>query len=415
MKKTTGTIICLGMVFAMLLHPGLVLAAPPAQDRTVDDATVAAIQSGAAAVYGVFGGGGPAVIPPLDDTPDDEPTPTPEPTGEVEIGEFVEYSSSELTVSFPENWEIIEGGDGSFEAIDIATNLSLQLENFSEDVPGLFMLPIFEGQAGLFAQTLGEGAEIGESTRLTVGEDALPALRMTFTGVSDPFAGSMDGVVYIIAAGRDGYGLYAGAERKAWQTIGPVVDEIVSGIRVNPEYITLQHAVDESLTVTSEDGAYEATIPPGWYGSITGDEDLGIVIADPDIAIVGAAGLSPETESSDPMLRALVEGIAGILDEETSALLVEAILENMDLGDEGAVEIDDTQTKVFPSMAEGVFGTIRIVGDAPIDEGIILPVTVYISVFGDRAGVLVVFGEPDEVQALESDLLTVVESLRAVE
>jgi len=420
MNRVTSGALRLALALALLAIPSSALAAPIAQEGTVDSATVAVIQSGAATVFAAFGGGAVIVMPVVDDTPVEEPIPepTPEPTeegtGGVEVGEFVEYTSPELTISFPQNWEVSEEDGGIFSASEDVTGLTLQIENFGNEVPGLFMLPVFEGQSGLFASSLGEGAEITGISRLTIGEDALPALRMTFANVSDPFAGVMDGVVYIIAAGRDGYGMYAGAESTAWQTLGPVVDEIAAGIAVNPEYVTLQRAGDEPLDVVSEDGVFSVTLPTGWFGSVTGDEDLGLVISDPDVAVVGAVGLS-EVAEGDPMLQSLVEGIAGDLDDETTAAIIESVLDNMNLANDGNVLIDDSQTAVFPAATEGVLGIIRVVGEAPLDEDALMPVTLYVSVYSNRAGAFVFMGDSAAVLDHEGEILQVIESLQVLE
>lgn len=418
MKNLTMAMLRLALVLGLLAIPGAALAAPTEQEGTVDSVTIAAIQAGAATVLGTVGSGGVAVdLTQTDDTPVEEPTPEPVEAGagEVLVGELVEYTSPELTISFPDNWDVSEEDGGLFTASEDATGLSLQIENFGNDVPGLFMLPIFEAQAGLFATSLGEGAEITEISRLTIGEDALPAMRLTFANVSDPFAGTMDGVVYIIAAGRDGYGMYAGAESTAWQTLGPVVDEIAAGIVINPEYITLQRAGDEPLEIASEDGAYTITLPAGWLGSVTGDEDLGLVISDPDVSVVGAAGLSESAPPDDPMLQALAEGIAGELDDETSATIIESVLDNMDLGGDGGVLINDAETAVFPATAEGALGIIRVVGDAPLEDDVLMPVTLYISVYTDRAGAFVFMGDPEAVRVFESEILATVDSMQILE
>lgn len=398
------------LLLSMFVLPGAAHAAPLAQEDTVDADTIRVIQLGAATVYGSFGGGSGAPAASSARTgADDKDVPS---QGKTEDGDFVVYSTPEITISFPEKWEVTQGDGVNFTVADEESGLSLQVENFGDDVPGLFMLPLFEGQAGPFAQSMGEDAEVSEISRLMIGADELPALRMVFINADDPIEDKVDGVVYIIAAGSEGYGLYAAAGKDAWQTVGPIVDQIAQGIVVSSDLITLQRAGDEPLEIASEDGAYVVTLPANWVGSVSGDEDLGVLVADPDLAIVGAIGLSPVVDEEEPMLQALLEGIGGELDDEIAASIIDSILDEMDLAGASGVVVDESQTRVFAGAGDGHWGTVRIVGEAPIDEAMILPVTLYVPVYTNRVGAFIFFGAPDVVQSYESEILEVVDSLQ---
>jgi hypothetical protein len=415
--KTRTPLACVALVLMLVLAivPASVFAVAPAQGADVDDATILALIAASEYVASSTGHGTPTVVSD-DDSGDDSGDDTGDIPIDVEVGESVPYTSQGFTLYLPDNWNVDTSDDiANITADDFATGLTMQFESFGEDVPGLFMIPVFESIAPMFAAELGEGAETGELERLLIN-DTLPALRMTFTGVEDSFSDStMDGVIWVLATGDKGYGVYAGSSAETWPTLGPIVDEAVAGIEIDPENITLQQAGDEPLELFNVEGTYSVQIPPGWYATTTDDEDLGIVFSDPDVTFVGAGGLSPETEANDPMLQTLIEATAGALDEETSAQIIEAILEEMDMAGDGSVIIDDSQTTVFPSAANGMLGIVRVAGEAPIDDDIILPVVLYLSVFTDRAGAFIFMGNTESVFASEEAILQVIESLQIAE
>lgn len=87
----------------------------------------------------------------------------------------------------------------------------------------------------------------------------------------------------------------------------------------------------------------------------------------------------------------------------------------MDLGGDGGVLINDAETAVFPATAEGALGIIRVVGDAPLEDDVLMPVTLYISVYTDRAGAFVFMGDPEAVRVFESEILATVDSMQILE
>lgn len=402
------------LALALIATPTAAIAAPTAQEGALDEATLAAIQQTAMVAYSTFGGGSVTTVVATPDTPEATLTPGEEPkddTGSLDLGEMVTYTSDEFEIAFPANWEVSQSGT-NFNVRDPETRFSLQIENFGEDVPGLLMVPIFEGQSDLFARELGEGASIRSTERLTIGADELPALRMEFTGVPDSAVGTIDGVIYVIGAGLNGYALYAGAGVEAWETLGPVVDDIVRHLIIHPEYISLERAGDEPLTITSTDGAYSIDLPAGWMGSITDDDDLGLLFADPDLAVVGAVGASPVVDENDEMLVRLIESISGDLDDATVAELAQDVIDGMNLGGDEEVEIDESLSAVIAANSEEGIGIIRVAGSAPIMADAGMPFTLYISIYPTRAGAFVLFGEAEDVLTLEAEILEVINSLQ---
>lgn len=413
--RTSLAGIALMLALMLALTPAAVLAAPPLQDGGVDDATIGALVAASEFVYSTGGAGGTPSVIVEDDSGDENGDDTSDAPIEVEVGDLVPYSSQGFTLYLPDNWDVSEGDYSSIlTAEDQDSGLTLQFETFGEDVPGLFMIPVFEGIAPMFAESLGSDATIGEVEHVLIN-DSIPAIRLAFANASDPFVGTMDGAIYILATGDKGYGVYAGSFADAWPILESVVDEAVMGMEIDPELITLQRADDEPLEIFDVDGRYSVQVPAGWYATTTGDEDLGIVFADPEITFVGAGGLSPETDMNDPMLRTLIEATAGALDEETIAKIIGAILDQMDLSGDGDVIIDDSRTTVFPSAANGMLGIVRVAGDAPIQEDIILPVVLYLSIFTDRAGAFIFMGNTDAVYENEDTILQVIKSLQIAE
>ena len=79
---------------------------------------------------------------------------------DVEVGESVPYTSQGFTLYLPDNWDVETSDDvANITADDFATGLTMQFESFGEDVPGLFMIPVFESVAPMFAAELGEAAQ----------------------------------------------------------------------------------------------------------------------------------------------------------------------------------------------------------------------------------------------------------------
>lgn len=405
--RTPAVALTLFLALVLALAPVAAFAAPPAQDGGVDDAAINALIDASKYVYSAGGTGGTPSTTPVVDT-DDE---TGDDVIDVEIGELVPHASQGITLYLPDNWQVDTGDfDTLFSVEEQDTGLSLQFETFGEDVPGLFMIPVFESILPMFVESLGMGASLGETEHVQIN-DTVPALRVPFYNAANSFIGTMDGTIYIIAAGDKGYGVYAGSLTETWPALEAVVDEAIQGMEIDPELITLQQAGDEPLQLYDVDGTYSVQLPAGWYGSYTGDEDLGLVFSDPAISFVGAGGLSPTTDSNDPMLRTLIEATAGALDEETSQLIIQSILEEMDLAGDGDVFIDESQSMVFPAAANGMMGIVRVVGEAPIEDDIILPVVLYLSVYLDRAGAFIFMGNTDAVQENEETILQVIESL----
>lgn len=403
----------LTLVLALLAGAVPVRAATPAQEGTLDPAVVAAIQGGAAYVAAAFGVGAPA---PVAVTPSDEPAPeaTEEPAEEpleIVIGELIPFVTSELTLMVPDNWNVEEGDFGTMITIeDEPSGLTGEMQDFGDQFPGLLVFPIFEGQAEALVTSMSDGAELVGVERLEI-EQGLPVLRIEFRNAEN-FDERIDGVIYLYCSGSRAFGLFLGAPGEAWAQLVETVDGVAGSMVFNESEVDVQVAGEEPLLVEDPEGEYSLTVPAGWLTTPTQDEDLRVVVSDPGVRIVGAVAFKSDLEGDD-QLQALTEAIAGALSEEDAAALADELVSTLDLGQEG-FEVDGTQTQIFPTEGESM-GVIRIVGSTQIQDGPTMPMSLYLGVYTDSVSALIVFGTPEDVQGVESDLLGIIDSVVVTE
>lgn len=407
------------LVLMLLVAPASLRAAAPAQEGTLDPAVLAAIQQAAAHVTGAMGQGGPAVVAgPAGDTPvEPTPEPTEEPVAEpdapleVVIGESVEYVTPQLSLMVPENWSVEEGEFGTLLAIaDEAAGMTGEMQDFGDQFPGLLVFPIFEGQADAIVGAMGNNAEFVSAERISI-EQGLPALRIEFRNAEDDDK-TIDGVIYLFSSGSTAYGLFLGAGSAEWPQLVDAVDAMAASLQFNEAEIDLMVAGDEGLVVDDPEGDYSLAIPAGWLATPTEDDDLHLVLSDPAVQIVAAVATRGDLED-DSQLQALTGAIAGALDEDDAAALADDIVGMLDLGQEG-INIDSEQTAFFPVEGDAL-GVIRMVGEAPIEGGPTLPMSLYLGIYTDKIAVLIVFGDGATVRAVEADLVGVIDSLQFTE
>lgn len=408
------------LALALLLAPAAALAAPPAQEGILDPGVIEAIQSASVIVAASMGAGG-APAEQAVDVPTEEPTPEPageptaEPTGEVIIpnpDDFVEFEAEGINMLVPDNWEVVAGDGALINFSDEPTGIDGQLQDFGAEFPGTIIFPIFESQAEAFVQSIGDEAELTGVSRLAV-EQGLPVLRIGFAN-ADNDGSLMDGAIYLVATGDNAYGFFLGANPEYWPDLAPVADAMAESILFDDALVTLEQAGDEGMTFDDPDGAYSLEVPAGWYVSPVNDPELRVVVNDPDVTAVGAVAVKAGVESDDAQLKALTEAIAGTLPEEEAQALIEGVLQEIELTADGGVAIDTTRTQVFPTEGDSI-GIIRIGGTADIEEGLSLPITMYLAVYSDRVAALVVFGEPNALAAQEETLVGILDSLSFTE
>ncbi len=370
--------------------PSAAIAAPLAQQGQLDPDTLVGIQRAASLVeqsMGALTSSAPVVedngSPPVD-------------------GELVEHEYLGVTIAAPANWQVENGsGDTVFDIKDETSGMKGMVAFTGDAFPGLITLPMFEILADMLVQTMGPSAELAAVSRLETHQ-GLPALRIAYVGAEDAEVAG-DGVIYLIGTGDNAYGVIIGAPSETWPSVEPLVDELAVSLLVEEDLVTLQTATDGDLVFDDPAGAFAVTIPQGWHVTPTRDEELTMLVADPDIrfaaAVTGRAGL----DGNDEALQALVAATAGDVDEQTANDLVGGVLEALDIGGDSMV-FNPELTNVFSEVGD-YMGVIRLGGAFEVDDGVEMPLVTYLGVGADSVGLLMIFGAPDEVVAEEEALL----------
>jgi hypothetical protein len=410
------SIIALMMVFLMAgaLLPASALAAPPAQDGGLDPAVLAALRAASIQVAQAAGvGAGGPIVGSLDEPteePAEEPAESDAPT-EVVIpteADFEEYYSSGVSILAPAQWNVeMDSPEGIFVMSDEAAGLDVAMQDFGADFPGLVIFPIFEASAQELVDSFATDGILTDVSRVELEQD-IPMLRIGFTGGNSD-GEQKGGVIYIIATGNSALGLLGGAAIEQWPALEPVIDEIARSVLLDDDKIDLIVAGDDGLLFDDPDGDYSLIIPPGWYVSSVANEDLRVVLADPEVETVGALIAAIEIEADDPQLQAFIEATEGGLSDADALGFAEEIVAAMDLG-ASDFTIDDAMTTMLPGAGD-VLGIIRLVGTAPIDDGPIMDMSIYTSIYADKVVALIVFGTPENVQAEEETLVEILSGM----
>ena len=326
--------------------------------------------------------------------------------------DFIEFESEGINMLVPDNWEVVAGDDALITFSDAPTGIDGELQDFGAEFPGTIIFPIFESQAEAFVQSIGDEAELTGISRLVV-EQGLPVLRIGFAN-ADNDGSLIDGAIYLVATGDNAYGFFLGSNAEYWTDLAPVADAMAESILFDDALVTLVQAGDEGMTFDDPDGTYTLEVPAGWYASPVNDEEMRVVVNDPEVTTVGAVAVKAGVESDDAQMQALTEAIAGTLPDEEAQALIEGVLQEIELTADGSVVIDPAQTQVIPTEGDSI-GIIRIGGTADIEEDLSLPITMYLAVYSDRVAALVVFGEPDALAAQEETLVGILDSLSFTE
>ncbi len=415
--------LCALLIIALLagsLLPAAALAAPPAQDGALDPAVLNAIQTASAQVVAAVGvGGAPADVsevvateePPVDATTPVTATDFVTPTAFVVPTEadFDEFTNSGVSILAPRQWNVTtDSPDTIFEMSDDASGLALKMQDFGEQFPGLVIFPIFESNATELVQSFAENGVVSDVTHIEL-EQGVPALRIEFSGQSSS-GEQKGGVIYLYATGSSALALLGGASIDNWPELAPAIDEVATSVLFDDDKIDLQKAGADGIEIADPQGTYTLTAPAGWYASALSGEDLSVIIADPEIKVVGAMAVVTDTTGSEAEVQILSDAIAGALSRDDAQKFADEFVTMMDLGAD-TMQIDSAQTAVLPAVGDAA-GIIRIVGTAPIEDGPMMDMSMYVAVYSDRVGAMVFFGTPADVQAQEESIAQILGSLK---
>lgn len=420
------------------LLPGAALAAP-ARQETLDPAVLAAIQSGAAAVFqsvGVTARSAPGPLPDAapEATPEAEPTEAPieeraaepttepaaEPTEEATpepaeapqgAAEEVEVENAGINMLVPGSWDATPGeGEMVFAFSDAGRGFEGVL-NTTTDFPGLILFPVLERNPELFAASMGQGTSVTDVARFDV-EQGIPAIRLSFTG-ADSGDGLMDGAIYVYGPGEAVYMMFGAAPAEVWPDVAAEADTAAASILFDEELITLQTAGGEGLEVEDANGTFRFTVPPGWSVSPASLAEMPFTFTDPDVSIVGLVGVPPVADDG-AFARALTEATANSLSEEGARDLVAAAIAALDMQENG-LTLDESLTDAYIPDSGAASIVVRLGGEADLGDGLLLPMTIYAALNADSAIAFVLIGEADAVLAREDDVRAMVESAALVQ
>jgi hypothetical protein len=335
-----------------------------------------------------------------------------EPSDQLSNGGFVTYDHLGITINAPAAWEVENGsGDTVFDFNDDASGLKGMVAFTGDTFPGLIALPMFETLAEMLVQTMGPGAKLAGVERLETYQ-GLPALKIAFRDAeNEDIAG--DGVIFMIGTGDNAYGVIASSPAETWLMVEPIIAELAVSLMVDEELVTLETAVDGDLVVDDPAGSFAVTIPEGWHVTPTQDDELTLLIADPDVRVVGAVGGSSDLSANDEALQALIEATAGSIDEQMVGDLLGSVLDALNMGGDSTL-FNPELTKVFPSVGD-YLGVIRLGGALEVDDGVEMPLVTYLGVDLDSIGLLMVFGAPDETLGREETMLEILGSIEFTE
>jgi len=411
MARTLHGVLHVLLVASLLLMPVTALAAPVTQEGTLDPAVLAALERSSAIVAAAAGKGSGVVSAPIEEPPVEEPV-TINPSDLV-IGPETEVEFGGVSLLVPDTWTVEEDEWSGLPVIsEEGTGFEIEVMDAEGAFPGLLLFPILEGNADLFIQSFGGGELVGIS-RITT-EDSLPGVRIAYTVAEDPDGSPIAGALYFVATGASAYGIMSKAGADFWPIYEPAVDAMVESMILDEDRITLVQAGAEGIEATDVNEQFALTVPADWYYSPVDDESLGLSIADPDLAVVGAMMAQGMEDASDEELDLLGRIISGEEDPEQLQEFLDVVLSGLDMGEGESLDVDEARTATFPGDGQ-VSGTIRIVGDMVLEDGPTLPLTLYMSILQSDAAIFIFFGDPDLVEAAEPVIFTMIGSMEVLE
>ena len=379
----------------------------PLDDETRAAAMVMAQRTAAAVNSNVAPPAGDAIkVDP--NTGNDGPVDTPEALPELNLTDLVEYTSLGVTFLAPADW-IVETdltGDTAFVIEVPGTEIFMSLETDSGlDFPSWLGVALFRSQTDLLLNELGEGAVLEESATIFTDQN-LPMAKLAFSGVDG--GEDVSGALYVLAPNQNAYLIFAGGPTEQWRYAAPGAQLIAESLVFDDELITVTQADDESLDFVDEDAATKVTIPAQWYVMSTGDEKFPLMAAEPEVRFVAAIG----TEASFGgdfdinLLQAFIpEG--STIDDADAQALIDGILEMLDTSG-SPILVDEEASTVIPR--DGAV-TVKLVGEAELDQGLTMPVILYIDLRQAGIGIVTIFGDTESALLVEEDIQLMLESV----
>jgi hypothetical protein len=348
-----------------------------------------------------------APVPELEDPelePQDEPLVLPD----LNLTDLAEYSNQGVTFTAPADWIVdTNTNDGvPFEITIPGTDLQATMElDANLDFPSWLGLALFRTQGEILVENLGVGANLDEAATLYTTQN-LPVAKMAFSGIRDDIYEA--GALYVGAPNETAYlVIIVGTEEEVSYAM-PGIDLIVESLTFEENDVTVTLAEDGPLVYSDEDETMEVTVPAGWYVMGTGDTQFPIIIGEPEVLYVVAAGT--ENVFGDEFDPAILEEFIpedGELDAEMEQALFETVLEMVD-NSGTPINLDEELSAL--TARQGAI-TVRLVGEANLGNEFSLPVALYVDLRPTDVGVMGVFGELETALELEDELTRIMESI----
>jgi hypothetical protein len=273
------------------------------------------------------------------------------------------------------------------------------------DFPSWLGLALFRTQGEILVENLGEGAQLAEAATLYTTQN-LPVAKMAFSGIEDDVFEA--GALYVGAPNETAYlVIIAGSEEEVAYAM-PGMDLLIESLTFEEDDITVTLVEDEPLVYGDEDETMEVTVPAGWYVMDTGDAQLPVIIGEPELLYVIAAGT--ENLFGDEFDPAILEEFIpedGEFDAESEQALFETILDLVDSSG-SPIEIDEELSSL--TTRTGAI-TVRLVGEADLGDEFTSPVALYVDLRRTGVGVIGVFGEIETALEVEDEVLGILESI----
>lgn len=322
-------------------------------------------------------------------------------------GKMTRYSAAGVTISAPDPW-VVEEAAGEIFSLSLPGEFVFGFmdQEPSEAFPGVFAIVLFEQQSEMLAASMGEEVALEEVVRFQT-DQGVPGLIIRFGGNMEGL--DMGGSMYIVAAGDATYMLMILSTASTWQEIRADADTIAASITADtPSLMTA--AEDDDMEYAAEDGSVSLIVPAGWQIQEIDDEDMAILLVDPEMTFVAAGMWEPVASLEDAADLTLYNALlSGTIGKESEADVLRLLTNSMDLGGNGSDFVVDENATTLLGDADA---PVLRVGATMLDDGFEMPMMAYIR--ADKAGMmgLIALGNQDRILDNETTLLQVLDSIK---
>jgi hypothetical protein len=327
---------------------------------------------------------------------------------ELNLSDLAEYTSQGVSILVPADWVVdteLDSNTPFFIEVP-GTNMIISLSSDSElTFPSWLGVTLFRSQADLLVSEIGEEAQLEESTTLYT-EQNLPVAKLAFTGMEgdEPLGGA----IYALAPNEDAYLLIGGGSAAEWEYAKAGIDLIVQSILFDDDLVDVEWADGEPLVFTDDDETLQVTVPTNWYAMSTGDPQFPIILAEPEVRYIAAVGGS-SVFGDDIDMSVLDEYLSneGVVNPEDYAGLIDTIGEMVsESGD--SIALDTELSEVLPREGAAL---VRLVGSAELEDGVAMPVILYVDLRDSGVGIVTIFGDTESAVEFEDDIQSLVQSV----